>query len=254
MSSPSDPPYPTLNPASDVAAAPEQVLPLPHSKPIAYAASSRGNFVPLAGRTRTVFLLTYLQIGVVLLWCVQDFVDPDLSKLKSMSPGNQFAISSLLLASVVCWIVWLIKVLRWQYIAHANLRALGFPAYYSPGWAIGSWFVPVVNFLTPYLALRELYHGSAPGATIRSGAQAIYVDYGERTPIWFSTMWLVGVAPWILVLVSPVAIGLGTQTLVTSLSVLHSALMVVGLLLFLQVVDSVLERQAASRVPQVPSN
>jgi hypothetical protein len=43
----------------------------------------------------------------------------------------------------------------WQYRAASAARALGFPATHSPGWGVGSWFVPIVNLWMPYQAIRD---------------------------------------------------------------------------------------------------
>jgi hypothetical protein len=49
----------------------------------------------------------------------------------------------------------LVVALVWQRRAATSARALGFPSDYSPAWGVGSWFVPVVNYWFPYLALRD---------------------------------------------------------------------------------------------------
>ncbi len=49
----------------------------------------------------------------------------------------------------------LVITLMWQHRAASAARALGFPATSSPAWGVGSWFVPVVNYWFPYLALRD---------------------------------------------------------------------------------------------------
>ena len=43
----------------------------------------------------------------------------------------------------------------WQYRAASTARALGLPAKHSPGWGVGSWFVPIVNYWMPYQAIRD---------------------------------------------------------------------------------------------------
>jgi len=43
----------------------------------------------------------------------------------------------------------------WQHRAAVAARALGLPATHSPGWGVGSWFVPVVNLWMPYQAIRD---------------------------------------------------------------------------------------------------
>ena len=69
------------------------------------------------------------------------------------------AISSLVgLATVIVWVVW-------QYRAQSNLRPLGASnVKYSPGWAVGWWFIPFANFVMPYLTMRELAKASDPNA------------------------------------------------------------------------------------------
>lgn len=54
-------------------------------------------------------------------------------------------------------------ILLWQFRAARTARLLGLPARHSPGWGVGSWFVPVVNFWIPYQALRDCLPSDDPG-------------------------------------------------------------------------------------------
>jgi Domain of unknown function (DUF4328) len=45
--------------------------------------------------------------------------------------------------------------LIWQHRAASVARSLRYPAHHSPGWGVGSWFVPVVNLWMPYQAIRD---------------------------------------------------------------------------------------------------
>jgi hypothetical protein len=49
----------------------------------------------------------------------------------------------------------LVLLLVWQFRAATVARWLGLPARRSPGWGVGSWFVPVVNLWMPYQAIRD---------------------------------------------------------------------------------------------------
>jgi hypothetical protein len=50
----------------------------------------------------------------------------------------------------------------WVYRSYANLRLLGTgKTRYSPGWAVGYWFAPIINLLAPYWVVRELWVRSA---------------------------------------------------------------------------------------------
>ena len=57
----------------------------------------------------------------------------------------------------------LILLLVWQYRAAVAARSLGLPARRSPGWGVGSWFVPVVNLWLPYGAIRDCLPPGHPG-------------------------------------------------------------------------------------------
>jgi hypothetical protein len=61
------------------------------------------------------------------------------------------------LASLATVVVLPVEIvfLVWQYRAAQVARALRYPAYHSPGWGVGCWFVPVVNLWMPYQALRD---------------------------------------------------------------------------------------------------
>ncbi len=81
----------------------------------------------------------------------------------------------LFLASGIVWLVW-------QHRAHSNLRALGTTDLrYTPGWAVGWWFVPLANIVMPYLTMRELWKGSDPDA----GA----VEWKTTRTTWVLPLW-----------------------------------------------------------------
>jgi hypothetical protein len=66
------------------------------------------------------------------------------------------------LATAPAGIAWLL----WQHRAHENLRALGVGGLsYSPGWAVGWWFIPIANLVLPYLVMLELWRASEPKGT-----------------------------------------------------------------------------------------
>jgi hypothetical protein len=59
-----------------------------------------------------------------------------------------------------------VPVAGWIYRAHANLRDADVSELtYSPLWSVGSFLVPLVNFVVPFRAMRELHnrsHGEGP--------------------------------------------------------------------------------------------
>ena len=91
--------------------------------------------------------------GLVMLSRTLQLADP---------PLELFAINSLIgLAFWVVLLLGVVPVLAWVHRAHANLHdaQVGDLAF-SPGWATGSYLVPVANLWVPFHAMRELYNRS----------------------------------------------------------------------------------------------
>lgn len=59
----------------------------------------------------------------------------------------------------------------WLWRLGATLRREGRSGTWAPGWAIGSWFIPVANLVLPFLYVNELWRLSAPGGP-RPGTDA----------------------------------------------------------------------------------
>lgn len=62
------------------------------------------------------------------------------------------------ISTIPILIVSIILVSMWIYRGHDNLRAAGFEKEFSPGWAVGWYFVPFANFVMPFRAMRELWN------------------------------------------------------------------------------------------------
>jgi Domain of unknown function (DUF4328) len=68
----------------------------------------------------------------------------------------------LLLAQLVLYVATAAVTLRWIYLANANAHALGAAdMMVSPGWAVGWYFVPLMNLAMPFIAMRETWKASA---------------------------------------------------------------------------------------------
>ncbi len=57
-----------------------------------------------------------------------------------------------------------ITFLIWFHRANKNLPSLGQTGlFFTPGWAVGFFFVPFLNLVRPFQAMRAVWHGSDPG-------------------------------------------------------------------------------------------
>jgi len=66
---------------------------------------------------------------------------------------------------LVLFIVALVLFLRWVHLSYCNLRELGTrDLRFTPGWAVGYWFVPVLNIWRPAEVLGDLWRATDPRA------------------------------------------------------------------------------------------
>ena len=64
------------------------------------------------------------------------------------------------------YVATIVVFLMWFHRVRANLPALGITnARWSPGWAVGWWFVPIMNLFRPYQVTSEIWRASDPLAT-----------------------------------------------------------------------------------------
>jgi hypothetical protein len=65
----------------------------------------------------------------------------------------------LVLANVGSWVAFLM----WFHRSHRNLPSLGATGLrFTPGWAVGWWFIPVFSLFRPYQVMKEIWRGSDP--------------------------------------------------------------------------------------------
>lgn len=83
-------------------------------------------------------------------------------------------------------------VIAWFHRAYGNLRRLGATTMrYGPGWAIGGWFVPILNLWRPKQIANDIWRGSDPR---NPGQQPLWQE--PLSPLlWF--WW----AAWVLLLI-----------------------------------------------------
>jgi len=63
------------------------------------------------------------------------------------------ALLGLLIGTTVCF-------LRWFRRAYTNLKRGGRRIAHSDGWAVGAWFVPILNVFRPYTIMKEVWDGT----------------------------------------------------------------------------------------------
>lgn len=102
------------------------------------------------------------------------------------NPMGAVIVMMVLLLAVLELIIYIATVVlfcMWLHRSYANLRAIDPSARldYSPGWAVGSFFIPLVNLVVPYRAVRETWQKSGPPD------EALLML--PKPPIWFPIWW-----------------------------------------------------------------
>jgi len=92
---------------------------------------------------------------------------------------------------VLLWIGTAMAFLIWFHRVNKNLPSLGQTGLlFTPGWAVGFFFVPLFNLVRPFQAMRAVWHGSDPG---RSGFDFAphKTDFGSQlgTPSLVAWWW-----------------------------------------------------------------
>ena len=85
-------------------------------------------------------------------------------------------------------VVTAIVFLIWMHRVYANLSSLDYRPKQTPGWAVSSWFFPVLNIVRPFNAMKEIYAASDPE---RKVGEPVAEDAPGLMVAWWMT-WLIG--------------------------------------------------------------
>jgi hypothetical protein len=167
------PPVPSAYEVSPEPPAYPPVVPYGHAgsyAPLNYASASYLPYESARPRARVVIALSWVAIvcQLILIW-------PQLNDLRELQgivrgdePSDEISTSTwvqvgvglvYLLVIIVCVVYWLM----WVHRTYRNLRPLGADGLnYSPGWAVGYYFIPIMNLFRPFQVMRETWQASSP--------------------------------------------------------------------------------------------
>jgi hypothetical protein len=148
-------------------------------------AASVDAFRPVEGRGKAAIALLAGWILAAAVGAV--FLVLEIGLLVEIRSGNPPSAAQVDASDVRLWTISVIGFvlavavavtwLLWQHRAQTNLSALGGgPPAFTPGWAVGAWFLPVANLVLPSRAVRELV-GRSAGPTRQEAVRSV-------TPWW----------------------------------------------------------------------
>jgi hypothetical protein len=212
------------------------------SSPYTPTPAFQANYVSTHKRAQIVRIL--LTVGLVLsvfslVFSLVQYAFPELTSFEDETPGPATIVIALLimglaLLEIVVYIATIVFFLMWLYRSYENLPAFGIrrgDIEYSSGWAVGSFFVPIVLLVVPYRAVRELWRKSVPNQS------NMFRDLGPPAffPLWWGAWLLSGFVSQIYLrtmfqtdLTPEVELTLGILTSVLSILAAVFAIMVVN--------------------------
>jgi Domain of unknown function (DUF4328) len=139
-----------------------------------HGAADEEPYLPGEGRARSTINLLKASIWLAALGVLDTVVNTGISSLISLIS----AVISVATAVTFC---------LWFHRAYTNVqRAFQVRGLrYSPRWSVWGFFVPLVNFVVPYVCGREIWIGSHPGVQSINDATARRVGTGIVT-LWWS--------------------------------------------------------------------
>jgi hypothetical protein len=149
--------------------------------------SEGSGYRDLSSQTRFLKILLGSGAALAALALVSSFLQAELlgrSFTEAEGQANDSRQQVIGILQVVLYFLTAVFFGRWIYRAQHNVRALGAAGLaVSPGWAVGYFFVPVVNLWKPYQAMKELWRASKDPAAWQG------VSVASILPLWW-TLWL----------------------------------------------------------------
>lgn len=114
----------------------------------------------LASRARTaaavvaVTVAGYLGMAIISVLEYLKLIDYEAATL---APLTMLAVA-VGLVQVTAFLASIVLVAMWIHRAHENLVEAGYHKQFTPGWAVGWFFVPIANLFQPFRAMRELWN------------------------------------------------------------------------------------------------
>lgn len=135
--------------------------------------------------------LCYVGMSVVQTFGEQmfpEFSNPNADVSSQMEMNLIYLSTGFALLSLPVYIGSVVVICMFMYRANANVRACGAVGLdFTPGWAGGWWFVPIMNLFKPYQAMKEIHQASHEPVdrAWRKHSTPVYL------PAWWAC-WLIG--------------------------------------------------------------
>lgn len=213
---------------------PSSVPPPIRSSLYAYAKDPR----PL---TSFLIVMLWISLGMEVISILIDFAQLSLldrSYTQAKVAANDARQGIIGLGSLGVFIMTGIAFLKWIYRANVNSRGFGAQDMkFTPGWSIGYYFIPFLNLVRPYRAMKEIWQVSHNPAAWKS-------QNGSALLGWWWALWLIsGFLGQMVFRMSMRADTIDTLKASTGASILSSIVEIPLCIVALQLVKSIAAKQ-----------
>ena len=109
---------------------------------------------------------------------------------------NELRMALANVLSIALQVATAIAFLMWLHRAYRNLHALGVPHQqidYTPGWAVGYFFIPLLNLFYPYRVVKEVWRKSDPTINPAEGYSAFLPEAPMLLGVWWA-FWIISLS------------------------------------------------------------
>lgn len=115
--------------------------------------------------TRIVRIALWVLVGITIISVISDLLQYRLIQSRNFDMASAEANDTrqrvIGVAYVLSYLVTAVLFLKWIHRANLNARSLGAKDLrFSPGWAVGWYFIPFMNLVRPYQAMKEIWQAS----------------------------------------------------------------------------------------------
>jgi hypothetical protein len=150
--------------------------------------SARGRALVVLALFGAYIVITLCSVGLSLMRLTTEPV-----VLGGGAPDEQFTLDQLLqffvgLGNLLVYVALVVAFLVWLHRVSKNVPALGNPkskVEFTPGWAVGWFFIPLANLVMPYRAVREVWEKSDPAARTESDVMFTPPSSGGLLLAWW---------------------------------------------------------------------
>lgn len=179
-------------------------------------------------------------LTVMLLESIQQHAYASIEAARADALANDARQHLIGTLQIILAIVTAIAFFCWVYRANANARQLGAAGMdSSPGWAVGSFFIPLMNLWMPYRAMREIWQASAAPGDWKNHPGGVIV------PVWWAFFLLSSVAGQVALFLAKSGHDMSSLIVAAYAAMICNGITVVGRLVTLVLVGQIHRMQMA---------